>query len=169
MHTRESQKLVGASPCRCESCPADHFPFARDNSGKVYLFPGSEIRVTSLTTRVVVGSSPTLPIILRGGSSMGRARYRLWSVFSWISFLGSEGEATSLQSEPRAWREPWLQIRAPTVYVSKRWEGLQGDFACVSPRIYFGGSENAVTPVRAAPFRWSRSLVRYQPVPSREP
>lgn len=70
---------------------------------------------------------------------------------------------------PRAWREPWLQIRAPVVYVSKRGEGLQGNFACVSPRIYFGGSENAVTPVRAAPFRWSRSLVRYQPVPSREP
>ena len=32
MHTRESQKLVGGSPCRCESCLTDHFSAASNKS-----------------------------------------------------------------------------------------------------------------------------------------
>lgn len=31
MHTRESQKLVGESPCRCESCLADQFIASSSN------------------------------------------------------------------------------------------------------------------------------------------
>lgn len=42
------------------------------------------------------------------------------------NFPGSEGEDTSLQTESRAWREPWLRKRAPIVHASGGSEGLQG-------------------------------------------
>ncbi len=62
MHTRESQKLVGESPYRCESCLADHFGAVRsgllrpetiNNPLADFLpnpFPGSEGEATSLQT-----------------------------------------------------------------------------------------------------------------------
>ena len=92
MHTRESQKLVGASPCRCESCPADQFSaVARSDSTKA---PFNFQSVRSGLLRFYARgcrfkSDPSLH--LRGGSSMVEHVIVLWSAFSWFPFLGSEG------------------------------------------------------------------------------
>lgn len=136
MHTRESQKLVGVSPCRCESCPADHFSaVARSDSTRA---PFNFQAVRSGLLRFYARgcrfkSDPSLH--LREGSSMVEHVIVLWSAFSWFPFLGSEGKDTSLQLEARAWREPWLQIRAPVSYVSKRREGLQGTLPMFLPEL----------------------------------
>lgn len=48
---------------------------------------------------------------------------------------GSEGEATSLQTNPVPWREPWLRKRASGVRANGRRKGLQGTLPVFLPEV----------------------------------
>lgn len=117
------------------------------------------LRLISARLSVRVRSSPTS----RGGSSMVEHVKRPVRFSPGFTFLGSEGEDTSLEIESRA------VVRAMAANTSARHprkrtrEGLQGTSPVFSQKTFVGGSEDTVASVRAAPLRRRRSLVRFQP------